>query len=515
MRCYSQILAVCVSSIVSLSSVKVLGDESTVDDSSMAHAQSASILFERGEIDGFRTEMRAAIQSNPGDIGQEFTIATSSELSSKDLEHGEEQVSRMLRDRPAMAALAKPKDELWTWAVRRFAGEGTGVLLDWDDRDPSPFEAYVVPGASHGRILVRQIPASAQVDAVDRMWSLLVYELHNALNMSVQIHNEERITKESLTREEYILACFAAKDKTAQRTRAFYVNVYLPFAQEKEINTSPSNWHCYYFFANEAGRESYLRTLPHWRAFSTTFDLIRTADDLKRGDLASAAKRLNVIQSHKVALSREHLVQMHYQMGQLLFQRRDLQGAIREFSAAKTIDPLSREASYARAYALGYAGESKEAMAELSMLIETHAEWPLAYHLRAHAYSKIRDWRKAVADYDKAIQLSPDDARLYLERGRAHAYDQKFDLAWKDFSHYIKKHPDRSEGYAHRAGLSMTWKEVPEHPTAVEDATKSCELTDWKSTDEMSRLVNALRLIGNDEEANRIEEKIEKLRDRE
>src|SRR5262249_16928427 len=52
----------------------------------------------------------------------------------------------------------------------------------------------------------------------------------------------------------------------------------------------------------------------------------------------------------------------------------------------------------------------------------------------ARAYIKLKQWQKAEADYDKALELKPADAELRLERGQFFMDRGQQDRALKEFA---------------------------------------------------------------------------------
>ncbi|WP_448519944.1 tetratricopeptide repeat protein [Rhodoflexus sp.] len=56
----------------------------------------------------------------------------------------------------------------------------------------------------------------------------------------------------------------------------------------------------------------------------------------------------------------------------------------------------------------------------LGKVISRHADHLAAYKLRAQAFAAINDYNSAIADYTKAIEITPNDPNLYI--GRSEAY---------------------------------------------------------------------------------------------
>ncbi len=89
----------------------------------------------KGDYAHGAADLKAAIELNPGDAGQQFRPSSTAALSPDALRHGEEQVKRMLHDRPAMAQYSEETEPMRRWAARKFAGEDFAAPIDWD---PSP-----------------------------------------------------------------------------------------------------------------------------------------------------------------------------------------------------------------------------------------------------------------------------------------------------------------------------------------------------------------------------------------
>ncbi len=153
-------------------------------DSATPRAYFAHAHLARGEYDQFTACMLEAMRLNPGDVGVQYEPTSDRTLSPEALQHGEQQVRQLLHDRPEMGAHVVPDDELWTWAVRKFAGEDFPGLVSWDSSDPGPFPSDARRSKRGGGALVRL--TNGQLDATpprtedfESLWSRLVFELHN------------------------------------------------------------------------------------------------------------------------------------------------------------------------------------------------------------------------------------------------------------------------------------------------------------------------------------------------
>ena len=66
-------------------------------------------------------------------------------------------------------------------------------------------------------------------------------------------------------------------------------------------------------------------------------------------------------------------------------------------------------------------GEYGKAIADYNKAIELDPNHASAYYNRGCAYGEIGAYDKAVADYNKAIELNPNDSWAYYNRGLAHS----------------------------------------------------------------------------------------------
>lgn len=137
-------------------------------------------------------------------------------------------------------------------------------------------------------------------------------------------------------------------------------------------------------------------------------------------------------------------------------QMRDKQ--IADYDRAIELNPYSEEVYNSRGDAFAAKGDSAQAMANYSKVIEGSPNYSQAYVLqayinRANAYADNRDFDQAIADYSKAIEIKPGVAQFYVNR--AIAYEDKGDAkrAMDDYSKAIELKPDFAEAYNNRGLL--------------------------------------------------------------
>ncbi len=206
-------------------------------------------LFQGNYDEGIALLARA-IEQNPNDAGQNYKPSSMRALSPEALEHGRKQFLRMLQDRPNMGKHTDENDILGKWAIRKFAGEDTGVTIDWDPTLPQSgmlAEHRIPTPDQRGAIRIAKIhpsePRQGSPLTFEELWHGVVFELHNIMNAKefLQLHNGAVSGEHK--RDDYILNNFRLEHKALQRTRAFYCHVYLPWAKEKQLRTAPAQWY--------------------------------------------------------------------------------------------------------------------------------------------------------------------------------------------------------------------------------------------------------------------------------
>lgn len=563
-----------------------------------------SILIANKEFEEGIADVWKAIELSDGDAGADYRPSTDKALSTSALRHGEEQLRRMLNDRPTMAEHLSPGDKLWTWATRKFAGEDTGFLVNWNATPP--------PGAlgfSHGPsgdkpayISVAKIPNELVGNkelAFDWLWSVAAFELHNVAlhNERVRLGNE--VTKGRLARDEYVSGKMESEEVARERTRAFYLKFYLPWLLSKGLDaTSPSTWGC-----EDFGRVNSQVTLAsrqedhRWPYYDIDYHFlcISREHESDNEELAEMQRHVDAILERSDLLSAERLAEVQYWQGYLRFVENDLDQAIKEFGKVLAAFPSHEMAMFMRGVALFNSDLVNEAIDDWTRVLNANPNSADAYLWRGMAWIRLEQYDKAIADFDDALKLRPkwedayvnravalvgrdefdaaikdlsaainhnsqsaelywrrgnvrteindlshaindfseairlapqeadgyiarggvrrrqgeldsalldlnaaielssDDAMAYAERGYVHLLNRKYEEALSDFAAAIERDPALPESYLFRAKLYLESKNpgFVKPKEAIEDATRSCELTKWESSEALSLLARA------------------------
>ena len=98
---------------------------------------------------------------------------------------------------------------------------------------------------------------------------------------------------------------------------------------------------------------------------------------------------------------------------------------------------------------------------------------------RGIKYGQKGNYDRAIADYNEAIRLDPNFAKLYNNRGVAYAYKRDYDRAITDFNEAIRLDPDFVDVYNNRGGM---YYDMKDYDRAIADYTEVIRL-DPNNTD--------------------------------
>jgi tetratricopeptide (TPR) repeat protein len=330
----------------------------------------------KGDYAKGAADLRAAVELNAGDAGNEKP-PTKAALAPAALEHGRRQVERMLRDRPAMAGHAKEAEFLRQWAMRKFAGEDFGELIDWDPSPPLNSDAeHIAPtDHSHAAIMVAaeydEGPKEGRPRSFEELWAGAVFELFNVVYSRRFIELNKQADEGTITKDEFVGGILRLELRAAQQTRAFYLREYLPWAEKQKLPTNASHWFCDWWDRPETVLESFPDHAEYpWRPYGRTYDWAAVHRNWRGGQYQQAIKVLKAMFEEDGY--EEDDAEVMYWIGRCRMRLDQPAEAVEAFSEAIRLEP-------------DFAG---------------------AYRARGEAHEKLGAKDKAKADFAKAADLS-------------------------------------------------------------------------------------------------------------
>jgi regulator of sirC expression with transglutaminase-like and TPR domain len=108
------------------------------------------------------------------------------------------------------------------------------------------------------------------------------------------------------------------------------------------------------------------------------------------------------------------------------------------------------KAYYNRARVYQKSGNYKQALDDFTKSIELNPYYPSGYIARGLLYGTLGKYQQAIQDFDKAISINPYDSELYYNRGLSHKLLGKYQKATHDFDKAIQLNPQNIDAYINR-----------------------------------------------------------------
>jgi tetratricopeptide (TPR) repeat protein len=162
--------------------------------------------------------------------------------------------------------------------------------------------------------------------------------------------------------------------------------------------------------------------------------------------------------------------------------KRDYDRALADYDAAIELDPTLATAYFSRAMVWTARKDLDRAINDYDDAIRLDPNDVTAYNNRGAAWLAKKNFDKALEDFSQAIRLDPNYARAFNNRGDAFYAKKDYEHALDDFNTAIKLDPKDASSFAMRAWIWATCPDpkLRDGKKAVESATRSCDLTQWK-----------------------------------
>jgi tetratricopeptide (TPR) repeat protein len=95
------------------------------------------------------------------------------------------------------------------------------------------------------------------------------------------------------------------------------------------------------------------------------------------------------------------------------------------------------------------------------------------YAIRGEIQGHLKEYDKAIADFEEAIRRDPKQARFYSLRGAARSHKHQEDHAIADFTEAIRLDPEYATAYVRRA---FSWREKGKYDKAMADCNEALRI---------------------------------------
>ncbi|MEM9657577.1 MAG: tetratricopeptide repeat protein, partial [Planctomycetota bacterium] len=144
-----------------------------------------------------------------------------------------------------------------------------------------------------------------------------------------------------------------------------------------------------------------------------------------------------------------------------------------------------------------------KAIADFSEAIRRDSQQAAYYQSRGLARALKGDHREAIADFNQAMVRMPRNAFFYFSRGRSRYKLGEYGSAIADFQQAIRINSRYAKAYDGVAWIQATCPDdaYADGRQAVANATRACELADWKDSVYIATLAAAYAESGDFEQA--------------
>lgn len=147
-----------------------------------------------------------------------------------------------------------------------------------------------------------------------------------------------------------------------------------------------------------------------------------------------------------------------------------LKGSVQDSEIVKKNPVNLAEGYYADGLRQFDAGNYKAAVTNFNKAIQLNPKQDKTYNNRGKAYFQMGEYENAIQDYDQAVQLNPQNAEVYNNRGLAYDGNGNSEKAIEDYTQAIKLKPDLADAYSNRA---KAFKKQGNFQDALQDYNES------------------------------------------
>ncbi len=171
---------------------------------------------------------------------------------------------------------------------------------------------------------------------------------------------------------------------------------------------------------------------------------------------------------------------------------------IADITEAIEREPTNASYRVARAESWSAQGMHKRAMADFEDALRMEPNNPSFWVSRGNEWRRDLKLDDAIGDYTRALQIDPRYAPAYIARGNTWKQRRVFDRAIQEFLALIQIDPENALAHMTLGRILATCHETNfrNGKWAVDEATRSCELTNWRDPDCLDTLAAACAEVG-------------------
>ncbi len=165
------------------------------------------------------------------------------------------------------------------------------------------------------------------------------------------------------------------------------------------------------------------------------------------------------------------------QIGYNKIEQKDYNGSLVEFEKALKIDKTDESAVTGKINALIFLDNIKEASDYVEENINKYSDYSIFYYSRGLLSNYKKQYKKAIEDFDKALELDNKGnlKKIYISRGIAYENLKEFDDAILDLSAYIQHDNTNINALYHRG---FNYYQIEDYNEAIDDFNEVVKLDD-------------------------------------
>lgn len=183
--------------------------------------------------------------------------------------------------------------------------------------------------------------------------------------------------------------------------------------------------------------------------------------------------------------------------GGVYHKLRDIDKEVAGYKQSLQLEPKNVEAMFNLGLCYSQMKNYHAAVAQFDHVLQIREYLP-AYSARAQIRYKLNDYSGARSDANKVSQLPPREAADFQSRGNSARLLESYGAALRNYREAVRRMPQSSAFHNSLGWLLATCSdaEIRNGNEAVQEATKSCDLTGWKHPGTLDTLAAAYAEIG-------------------